>query len=154
MTARQRTIMNKKAGFTLLEMLAVLAIIALVASLSTHLLRPPSPRLRAEAAARALCAAARATRMRAIATNAQTTLTLDLARKTFSSPVVAETALPNDARIAVSVASRQGASPSNAGIVFFPGGGSTGADISIELSGSRATVEVNWLTGETRCGLT
>ncbi|MGA2795048.1 MAG: prepilin-type N-terminal cleavage/methylation domain-containing protein [Roseiarcus sp.] len=95
MTRRRRARGNPRAGFTLIEMLAVLAIVALIAGLSTQLARPPVPRLRVEAAARALCATARATRMRAIATR----------------------------------------------------------DITIEISGNRAAIDVNWLTGATRCSL-
>jgi general secretion pathway protein H len=132
-------------------MLAVLAIVALIATLSTQLVRPGAPRLRVEAAARALCAAARATRMRAIATNQETTMLFDLARKTFSSPVVGETAIPSDARVELNVSSSLRLNPTSGGIVFYPGGGSTGGDVLIELSGVRAMMSVNWLTGETRC---
>jgi len=134
-----------------MEMLAVLAIVALIATLSTQLVRPPAPRLRVEAAARALCATARATRMRAIATQQEATLSFDLARKSFSSPVGGETILPNEASLAVSLATGQRGGDALAGIVFFPGGGSTGGDVTIELAGARASIEVNWLTGVTRC---
>ncbi len=153
MTRPRRARGNPRAGFTLIEMLAVLAIVALIAGLSTQLARPPVPRLRVEAAARALCATARATRMRAIATRQEATLSFDLARKTFSSPVGGETALPSEARVDVSVASGQRGGGAQAGIVFFPGGGSTGGDITIEISGNRAAIDVNWLTGATRCSL-
>ena len=153
MTSRRRARMSSRVGFTLIEMLAVLAIIALIAGLSTQLARPPAPRLRVEAAARALCAAARATRSRAIATRQETTLFFDLARKTFYSPAGGETALPSEARVDVSFATGQRRSGSGAGIVFFPSGGSTGGDITIEISGNRAIIEVNWLTGATRCSL-
>lgn len=140
-----------RAGFTLMEMLVVLAIIAFVASMSSRLLRPTSPRLRVEAAARALCSAARATRVRAVATNQEATLFIDVARKSFSSAVTAETALPSEARVDLSVAGGQRLGGGVGGIVFFPTGGSTGGDVSIELAGARAHVGVNWLTGATTC---
>jgi general secretion pathway protein H len=142
-----------RAGFTLIEMLAVMALVALIATLSTQLARPPSPRLRVEAAARALCAAARATRARAIASNEDARLVVDLARKTFSSSAVATTALPGDAHIDVTIANAQREAGDGVGVVFFPGGGSTGGEITLEIAGNRASVDVNWLTGETRCGL-
>ncbi|MGO9772921.1 MAG: type II secretion system protein [Roseiarcus sp.] len=141
-------------GFTLMEMLVVLTILALVAGMASQLTHPASPRLRVQAAARALCAAARATRTRAIATNTEATLTLDLARKSFFSPVVSETAFPREASVEVSFARAQRANRTSAGIVFYPGGGSTGGDVVIELSSHRATIGVNWLTGETTCDLT
>jgi general secretion pathway protein H len=154
MNARRSAVLRVRAGFTLVEMLAVLAIVALLSGLSIQLVRPPAPHLRVEAAARGLCAAARATRARAIATNEETTLTLDLTRKTYFSTVVGETSLPREAHIRISVANgRDFADGDRAAIVFFPGGGSTGGEITLEIAGNHASVDVSWLTGETRCAV-
>jgi general secretion pathway protein H len=142
-----------RAGFTLMEMLVVLAIIALVAGMSSQLVRPASPKLRVEAAARALCSAARATRVRAVATNQEMSLFVDVAHKTFRSAVIAETTMPNDARVDLTVAGGQRQGREGGAIVFFPGGGSTGGDVSIDLAGHRAHIGVNWLTGATTCDL-
>jgi general secretion pathway protein H len=147
MTSRAR----RRSGFTLLEMLVVLAILGLVAGASSGLMRPPSAHLRVEAAARGLCTAMRTTRSRAIATNEELTLTIDVARKVYSSPAVAETALPLDTGIDVSASVAQHTNRSGAGIVFFPSGRASGADINLNIAGQRATIEVNWLTGDTRC---
>jgi general secretion pathway protein H len=145
---------DARAGFTLVEMLVVLALIGLVAGLSAQLLRPPSANLRVEAAARVLCAALRATRTRAIATNAEAAVTIDLARKIFHAPVGGEAALPGDATLEIDVASSQRQSSQSAGILFYPDGSSTGGGVVIQLSGRRATIDVNWLTGEAECDLT
>lgn len=142
-----------RSGFTLLEMLVVIAIIGLAASASSGLLRPPSAHLRVEAAARGLCTAMRTTRARAIATNEELTLTIDVIQKSYSSPVVTETPLPSDARIDVSASATHRPQGVSAGIVFFPSGKASGADISLNVAGQRATIEVNWLTGATRCVL-
>lgn len=136
-----------------MEMLVVLAIIALIAGMSSQLARPPSPKLRVEAAVRALCSAARATRVRAIATNQETTLFVDVAHKTFRSAVVAETTMPSEARVSLTVANGQRQGREGGAIVFFPSGGSTGGDVSIDFAGNRAHVGVNWLTGATTCDL-
>jgi general secretion pathway protein H len=144
----------RAAGFTLVEMLVVLALIGLVGGLSAQLLRPPPANLRVEAAARVLCATLRATRTRAIATNAEAAVTIDLARKTFYSPVGGEAALPDDATVEIDVASSQRQSSQLAGILFFPDGASTGGDVVIQLYGRRAKIDVNWLTGEAKCDLT
>lgn len=143
---------HARAGFTMLEMLVVLAILSLVMGASTQLLRPPSPKLRVESAARALCSALRATHSRAIAMNSETQVVVDLARKTFVSPVAAEASLPFDAAINVQVAQGQQGNQA-ATILFFPDGTSSGGDIAIELPGGRASISVNWLTGETSCAI-
>ena len=136
----------------MMEMLVVLAIIALAAGVSSQLLRPVSPKLRVEASARALCAASRAAHSRAMATNQETALIVDVARKSFRSTVTGETTIPTEARINLSVAGnmRQGR---EGAILFFPGGSSTGGDISIDMGVNHAHVGVNWLTGATTCDL-
>jgi len=136
----------------MMEMLVVLAIIALAAGVSSQLLRPTSPKLRVEASARALCAASRAAHARALATNAETALFVDVARKSFRSTVTGETTIPAEARINLSVAGNMRRGREGA-ILFFPGGSSTGGDISIDMDANHAHVGVNWLTGATTCDL-
>lgn len=138
-------------GFTLLEMLVVLAMLGLVAGVALPSLRQTPPGLRIEASARTLCAALRLTRMRAIATNSEMTLMVDADRKTYWSPAVRETALLQEAAIEMAVADSQRHGRNRGGFLFFPGGGSTGGDIGLTLFGRRAAIHVNWLTGEARC---
>ncbi len=140
-------------GFTILEMLAALAILTLVMGAGSALLRPPSPGLQIEASARNLCAALRMTRARAIAGNAELTLTVDVARRKFASPVISPTAFPRDAVIEFTVADRQKTSRTAGGFLFFPSGASTGGDVTIRGPGRTAVVTVNWMTGETRCDI-
>jgi general secretion pathway protein H len=144
---------GQAAGFTLLEMLVVLALIGLVTGLSAQLLRPPSAKLRVEGAARTLCATFRAARAHAIAMNTETMVKIDVALKAFYSPTGQEVALPREAVVEIDIASSQRQSSQIAGILFYPDGSSTGGDVTIDLSGRRATVGVNWLTGETQCNL-
>lgn len=142
---------RRDAGFTMLESLVVLAIIALVASMSTQLLRPPSAKLRVEAAARGLCATLRAARSRAIATNSDLAVVIDLDRKTYASPIAGESAFPSDAALTLNVAHSQRIGARSGSIAFFPDGGSTGGDVTLEGAGARRTIAVNWLTGEASC---
>ncbi len=142
---------DPRAGFTLLETLAALALLALVMGATTQLLRPPSDKLRVESAARALCGALRVTHTRAMATNSEMEVGVDLRRKVFVSPVAGESALPHDAAIKLNIARQQQLSGDSGAIKFFPDGTSTGVDVSIELPGGRAAITVNWLTGEASC---
>lgn len=149
--ARRRE--GSRAGFSLVEMLAALAIVGLVAGVATQLVRRPSPRLRVESAARSLCAALRLTRMRAISANEEIALTIDLRRKAFVSPVVAETVLPPDMKIDLTTSAVEQRSRNSADVAFYPTGGSSGGEVALAIEGARAEISVNWLTGATRCTL-
>lgn len=144
---------RRRAGFTLIETIVVLAIIGVVAGTATQLLRPPSDRLRLERSARAVCATLRATRARAIATNSETTFTVDIFNKTYASPASGGGRLPADAAITFDIANTQRLSPVLGGITFFPDGTSTGGDIVLKLPDTRAIIDVNWLTGGAKCAL-
>jgi general secretion pathway protein H len=134
------------------EMLVALAILGMAGALAAQLLQPKSPRLRLESTVRALCATLRAARSRAIAANAPAAVTFDLANRTYASPVGGMAVLPRDVALRVVVASRE-ASGEAAAIRFFPDGGATGGDITLDLGGRRAEISVNWLTGGTSCAL-
>ena len=153
MTNSLRRSLRARAGFTMLESLVVLALLSLVIGMASQLLRPPSGRLRLESATRSFCATLRATRSRAIATNAEVAVVIDLDRKSYASPVGGEGILPAEAHISLDVASTQRLSERSAAIAFFPDGTSTGGDVTLLTPDARATIGVNWLTGEARCAL-
>lgn len=150
---RLRARLKGRAGFTLLESLVVLALVGLLAGMASQLLRPPSGRLRLESATRAFCGTLRATRSRAIATNGEAAVVVDLYNKTYASPVGAVGQLPADALITLDIANTQRLSPRTGAITFFPDGASTGGDVTLQIPDARATINVNWLTGDTKCAL-
>src|SRR5215208_6254332 len=85
-----------EAGFTLLEMLVVLVIVALVAGVSLPLLGQPSDGVRLQSAAVELVGALRATRATAILRNGEAVLTIDVEQRRFSSPAIPPRSLPDD----------------------------------------------------------
>jgi len=153
MMRRPRRSLRGRAGFTMLESLVVLALVSLLVGMSSQLMRPPSGRLRLESATRAFCATLRATRSRAIATNAETSVVIDLDRKSYVSPVGAEGRLPAEAQISLDIANTQRVSDRRGAIAFFPDGTSTGGDVTLLTPEARAAINVNWLTGEAKCAL-
>ncbi len=144
---------GRRAGFTLLEALVVMALIGLAAGMASQLLRPPSARLRLETAMRTFCSTLRATRARAIATNSEASVIVDLLGKTYASPVGAPGAFPADASITLDVATTQQVTARSGAITFFPDGGSTGGDMILQTPEARARIGVNWLTGDAKCAL-
>jgi general secretion pathway protein H len=142
---------RNSAGFTLLEMLAAMAILALAIGFSAPLLRPPPPGLQLQVLARKLCAALQTTRARAIASNTEIPFIVDLARKSFAAPGLAEAMLPADMRVDLKIAESRRRGAQMGDILFFPSGASSGGEITLSGGGRRALIDVNWLTGATRC---
>jgi general secretion pathway protein H len=122
-----------QAGFTLLELIVVIAIMAMVAGLV--LMGQPwhSASLNTEATVQALTNAMQLARSRAIAQNREVTVVI--AARSFSVDGAAVWMLP----------AGEALSPSQ--VVFTPDGGSTGATLLLSAGQRRIMVEVNWLTG-------
>jgi general secretion pathway protein H len=142
------------AGFTLVEMLVVLGIIALVVATAMPLLSGGSDTFRLETASSEISAALRATRAAAIMQNAVMTLKLDVDRRTFGSAVVPMRSFAPtiDAKLTYSAATRSASS--EGGFQFFPDGSSTGGDLVLALNGKQVRLCVDWLTGIVRMATT
>jgi general secretion pathway protein H len=142
--------MSPRAGFTLVELLVVMAILALAAGMAMPMLTKPSDPVRLAASARDLIAALRVSRAAAIARNAEVVLMIDVERRTFESAVVPRRSLGADiaARLTFAEPERQGRS--GGGFRFFPDGSVTGGAVRLALNGREARICVDWLTGEAR----
>src|SRR5262245_49559904 len=138
------------AGFTLLEILVVLAILGLVAALSLPTLRRPPDRLRLEAAARTLMRAIRFSRAAAIARNDDVIATLHADRRVLESSTGSVIQIDREISVEVIFAAAERPRGVAGAIRFFPDGTSTGGDIVLTLNKRRARISVNWLTGEAR----
>jgi general secretion pathway protein H len=127
-------------GFTLVEILVVVAILATLAVMTAPLLRhaPSHAQLRADVTR--LAAALRITRAAAMAQNRDMSLIVDANRRTFSSLAVPDTAIDPRTEIGMKVFDA-------GGIRFFPSGRSTGGSIRLRLGQSQARVHVIWATG-------
>lgn len=142
---------HRCGGFSLIEMLVVIALIALMAGLATQLLRAPSTKLKLDQSVRSLCTAMRVNRSRAIATNNETSIIFDFKRNVYVSSVTGEVALPKDVSVDLNAASLRDSNVRDGAIVFFPDGGSTGIDVVLKTAQAKAEISVNWLTGSVSC---
>jgi general secretion pathway protein H len=137
------------SGFSLIEMLAALVVVALATALVMPLALRPSDALRLDAAAQDLVAALRLTRAAAIAHNTDAALTIDVERRTFESPAVLARSLPSEVAVKLKIAEPERAR-SRGGFRFFPDGSSTGGDMVLALRGRETKICVDWLSGIAR----
>ena len=138
---------HSEAGFSLIEMLAALTILALTVTLAMPLLSGRSDGLRLQTASSELAASLRTTRSAAIVRHAPMTLLLDVDRRSFGSAVVSQRSFAPDIEAKLTFASGIQAAASEGGFKFFPDGSSTGGDVTLSLHGKQTKVCVDWLTG-------
>jgi general secretion pathway protein H len=141
---------GSEAGFTLVEMLVVVTIIALIASVALPMLGRPSEKLRLRAIADGLIAALRLTREAAIVRNVETVLTIDVDRHTLQSVVVPLRRFAPEVVAKLQIAAPEQAGQSTDGLRFYPDGSSTGGTLTLSLHDQREIICVQWLTGEAR----
>jgi len=139
-----------QAGFTLVEMLVVLTILALTTTLVAPLVSGGSEGARLQMAAGDLASAFRLTRSAAITRNREMSLMIDVNKRTFSSAVVSQRAFSPDIDAKLTFAAGLEAGRSDGGFRFFPDGSSTGGDVTLSLRGTQTKLCVDWLTGVVR----
>lgn len=135
-----------QAGFTLLELLAVLVILALAASAVMSIGRASLESARVRAFMVDAEAMFRDARTRAIETHVPTAVMIDTETRRLSMSGGGRVLdLPQgvslDAKVAVP---KDGGMPA---ISFFPSGGSTGGQLTFNYRGRSYGLRVNWLTG-------
>lgn len=135
-------------GFTLLELLVVLAIIGVMLLFIPGFVLRGQPGVDVDAAARRIADALRETRSEAMRRNRDQLFALDVEEHLFRAggartPVQMDRAI----EVAFQSARQEQLSDSIAQIRFFPDGSSTGGRIRLIRDGREATVSVDWLTG-------
>lgn len=137
-------------GFTLVEIMVVMVIIALVMGLvATSMARSVSS-AEARAASRKMVASLRYTRARAILDKQEQVFQVDTENRTYQAPGRKQVTLPKGVDVTITTARSEFTSESVGGIRFFPDGGSTGGHIELTVNEREFRVNVAWLTGETR----
>jgi general secretion pathway protein H len=138
------------AGFSLLELLVVLAILTLVCAFALPSFNRPSDKLQLDASGRALVDALRVTRSAAVARNTDFVMTVDVEQRAFASSVVTPRSLAPQIAMRLKVAEPERTGPGRGGFRFFPDGSSTGGDVVLSSGGNELKICVDWLTGIAR----
>ena len=142
-----RYVRPSATGFTLLELLAVLVILALLAAFVVPSLSGGAS-VELKSAARSLAAGLRLTRNQALNDNRSTALALDVANREFQLPGEKRVRkLPKRVDIVLFTARSEQQSEQSGAIRFFPDGSSTGGRITLSTDSMRYLVNVDWLTG-------
>ncbi|HET6906833.1 MAG TPA: GspH/FimT family pseudopilin [Rhodanobacteraceae bacterium] len=134
-------------GFTLLEILAVLALLGIALAVTAFSLDGGLDRARLDASARDIVAALRHTRTRALVEHRPQWFTLDLNARTFASPGRDPQGIPGGTVLHVTSAAEDVQHPGEARIRFFPDGSSTGGNIELTRKNREVRIDVDWLTG-------
>lgn len=139
---------DSEAGFTLLELLAVLAILALTATAVIYGGQRSGDSARVRAFLVNAEAMFRDARTAAIENQKETAVLIEADGRRLSFPqggraLDVPPGVTVDARIAVP---EGGETP---GVRFFPSGGSTGGELSFAFRGRGYSLKINWLTGRT-----
>jgi general secretion pathway protein H len=135
-------------GFTLVELLVVMVIMALVLGLVATSLSRSISGAESRVAARKIVAALRYTRTQAILQHSEQVFSVDTKSRSYSAPGRPAVQLPEGVDILLTTARSEVTSESVAGIRFFPDGGSTGGRVDLVIRGREYIINVAWLTGE------
>jgi general secretion pathway protein H len=139
---------RRARGFTLIEIIAVLAIgVTALVLIAGMVFRGPST-ADLKAAARTLAAGLRQAQSTAMVTRRDASLTVDLDTREFWLPNESEPhKLPAGLELKLFTAQSEAVSEKRGGIRFYPDGSSTGGRITVSAGERKFLVDVDWLTG-------
>lgn len=134
-------------GFTLFELLVVMAIIGLIVALVPGFMLRSQPRLDVSFAARAIADGLRQTRSDAVVSNRPQVFVLDVREHLFRAGDATPVGIDQGIALLFRTGRAEVQGQSIGQIHFFPDGSSTGGQISLAREGWQADVRSDWLTG-------
>ena len=140
----------RQKGFTLLELVLVLGLIAIATALAAASMGHGFSGMRLRGSAHELAAQLRFTRTLAIATGESQRFTIAPRSRRWTAPKDRHGTVPPQLGVAFYGAREAQPSLEEGAIVFFPDGASTGGRLRLQFEQAAWDVEVAWLTGEVR----
>ena len=143
MTARDR-------GFTMLEMLVVLAILAMTATIGWTAYARRDGTVAIDAAAWQLAADFRLARAQAIRSNMTQAVLVDVDRRRYWTDGLPARDLGGGVSLDLEIPDAERLPNRIARVRFFPDGTSGGGSVTLRTASGQAKVVVDWITGEPR----
>ena len=135
-------------GFTLLELLLVLGILALTGYFAVPLVNRPVGDATLTATAQKLANDMRVARAAAIRDNAERTLTIDLARRRFwVDGLTGASVIPSGITVDFVTLQAEQLSARQGRLRFFVDGSATGGNVILKAGRRVITIELDWMTG-------
>lgn len=138
----------RAAGFSLLEMLLVVGLIAIASTLAAMALTGGLEGMRLRSSAKEIASQLRYTRAQALATGQPQRFVIDPAAHTWQAPNDRSGDIPESLAVEFTGVREAQARAGEGGILFFTDGASTGGRIQLQARQAAWRVDVAWLTGE------
>ncbi len=138
---------DRRSGFTLFEVLIVIAIMGVVAAVVAPMVFRGFSGAQSRAAALEIAAALRQARGAAVADNADVAVVFDLGRNAYVVDRAKPKVLAGNLRLAFYGAQGEQVAADMGGIRFFSDGSATGGQVTVGDGKTRYNVDVDWLTG-------
>ena len=138
-----------RRGFTLVELLIVIVVIAMTAAVVAPNIGSGNQTATLNGAARELASGLRFARGHALSYGKESILLLNLNDNTYKITDKNKLyKLSKDIEVTLEIAQSQRVNEKQGGFRFFPDGSSTGGRITLELAENKRQLDVNWLTGQ------
>ena len=142
--------LRKPRGVSLLEMLLVVALIAIAGMLAAMVLTGGLDGMRLRSSSKEIAAQLRYARAQAIATGQPQRFVIDPVRHQWQGPNQRQGNIPPSLGVEFTGAREAQARAGEGGILFFPDGASTGGRLQLSAKKAAWRIDVAWLTGEVR----
>ncbi|HVQ34278.1 MAG TPA: GspH/FimT family protein [Lysobacter sp.] len=146
----RRAMHRRASGFTLLEVLLVMLLIAAMSVLAAAAVTGGFAGMRMRADAKEIAAQLRYTRAQAISTGRPQRFVIDPGAHVWSAPDNRKGDIPKQISVTFTGAREVQPQRGQGAILFFPDGASTGGRVQLSSKKAAWNVDVAWLTGEVK----